>query len=56
MKQLLLKQFENMDRMKIFEIDIAEALPVNLEIENEYYLFHLNADINGVSAGSVTNV
>lgn len=55
MKQLLLKQFENVDRMKIFEIDIAEALPINLEIENEYYLFQLNADINGVSAGSITN-
>lgn len=41
MKQLLIKQFEIMDKMKIFEIDIAEALGLS---ENEYYLFHLNVD------------
>ena len=52
MKQLLIRQFEIMDKMKIFEIDIAEALGLS---ENEYYLFHLNADKKGISAGSITN-
>ena len=37
MKQLLIRQFEIMDKMKNFEIDIAEALGLS---ENEYYLFH----------------
>lgn len=48
----LLKEFENMDRIPVFEINIAEHLEID---DDEYYIFHLKADEKGIYAGGVTN-
>ena len=52
----LLQEFKEMKCMPIFEINIMAYLyPENLEIEAEYYVFHLSADDKGVYAGGCTN-
>ena len=51
----LLQEFENISQLRIFEINIAEYLSMDLGVEEEYYVFHLNADKKGIYAGGCTN-
>lgn len=54
-KLQLLKEFENMRVIPIFNIDISDSLSPDLGIEEEYYIFYLQADIKGISAGHMSN-
>lgn len=48
----LLQEFQAMDRIPIFEINIAEDL--NLD-QDEFYIFHLDATEHGIEAGFTSN-
>lgn len=50
-KSQLLKEFENMDRIPIFEINLKEYKDLK---EDEYYIFNIIADINGLHTDEVT--
>ena len=51
----LIQEFENIDRMPIFEINIADHLSPDLGIEEEYYIFNIGINDEGIYAGFGTN-